>query len=166
MTRVTRANRRACPGRRGQSLVELALILPVLSLILFGAVDLGRVFFYQARLTNAVKEGAFYGAYSPYNAATGTTNDVRDRAYAEASGALGAPGVDFVIDPAVHAATGVRCYVGNTSTTRACSAAQRGDTVEVAGRYAFRPMTAQIISLWGTELWLRKTVRMTVVSGG
>jgi Flp pilus assembly protein TadG len=164
MTRVERASGRA--GRRGQSLVELALILPLLPLLLFGAADVGRAFFYQARLTNAVKEGAFYGAYSPYNTATGTTNDVRDRAYAEANGALGTPGVDFVIDPAVHASTGVRCYAQNTSTSKACSAAQRGDSVEVTGRYAFRPMSAQIVRFWGTEFWLRKTVRMTVVSGG
>ncbi len=31
---------------RGQSMVELALILPVLGLILLGTVDLGRALFY------------------------------------------------------------------------------------------------------------------------
>ena len=71
-----------------------------------------------------------------------------------------------MIAPAVHTSTGVRCYAQNTSTAKACSAAQRGDTVEVTGRYAFRPMTGQIVRFWGTQFWLRKTVRMTIVSGG
>ena len=156
---------RRCTGYRGQSLVELALILPVLTLILFGTVDLGRVFFYQARLTNAVKEGAFYGAYTPYNVATSNSDDIRDRAFAEANGRLGTPGTDFIIEPETSASPNVRCIDQTTGATKECRLAGRGDSVEVTGRYAFRPMTGQIISFFGSEFWLRKTVRLTIVSG-
>ena len=53
------------PQRRGQSLVELIVVLPVLLLLVAGAVDLGRVYFTTIALENAVKEGAFYGARDP-----------------------------------------------------------------------------------------------------
>lgn len=50
------ASRRERP--RGQSLVEFALILPVLLLLLLTAIDLGRVMYAQITITNAAKEGA------------------------------------------------------------------------------------------------------------
>ena len=50
---------------RGQSLVELALTLPVLLLFLVGVLDLGRVYFSYMTLVNASREGARYGAGSP-----------------------------------------------------------------------------------------------------
>jgi Flp pilus assembly protein TadG len=43
---------------RGQALVELALILPVLLFLLLGALDLGRVFYSKIAVTDAAKEGA------------------------------------------------------------------------------------------------------------
>ena len=56
----------AAPGRkRGQSLVELALVLPLMLLIMLGTIDVGRMFFGYIRVTNAVREGAGYGAHVP-----------------------------------------------------------------------------------------------------
>src|SRR3989442_15764994 len=53
---------RGCSGRRrahsGQSLVEFALILPVLALLVLGAVDLTRAFYYYIALENASREAA------------------------------------------------------------------------------------------------------------
>ena len=46
----------------GQAAVELSLLLPVLLLLAFGLLDLGRVFYYQEAITNAAREGARYGA--------------------------------------------------------------------------------------------------------
>ena len=55
------------PGReKGQSIAELALLLPVLILILLGCLDLGRAFSVWVALTNGTREGARYGcAYPP-----------------------------------------------------------------------------------------------------
>ncbi len=50
---------------RGQSLVEFAIVLPVLVLVIGGAVDLGRLFFAYVSTENAAKEGAMYGATNP-----------------------------------------------------------------------------------------------------
>jgi len=52
-------------GERGQSLVEFALMLPILLLLLLGAIDLGRAFHSSISITNAAREGAFYGASKP-----------------------------------------------------------------------------------------------------
>lgn len=46
---------------RGQELVEFALLLPVVILILFGVLDLGRAFFAAISIANAAREGARYG---------------------------------------------------------------------------------------------------------
>jgi Flp pilus assembly protein TadG len=43
---------------QGQSLVEFALLIPLLVLIVFGAVDLARAFHAQVTITNASREGA------------------------------------------------------------------------------------------------------------
>ncbi len=44
-------------GRRGQALVEFALVLPVLVLLLLAVLDIGRVVFAYTSLTNAAREG-------------------------------------------------------------------------------------------------------------
>jgi Flp pilus assembly protein TadG len=156
MARQQQAGPRAGARRRysGQSLVELALLLPMITLILVGAVDLGRVFFYYARLTNAVKEGALYGTYAP----TDSTNIVNS-AYTEAQGYLGTTGTDFVI----NSGSDITCYSKLTTTTIDCSSATTGDSISVRGSYNFRPFTTAVIRIWGTTFTIRKTVRMVLI---
>jgi uncharacterized repeat protein (TIGR01451 family) len=50
---------------RGQSLLEFALVVPILLLIFAGAADLGRIFYTYVAIENAAKEGALYGARYP-----------------------------------------------------------------------------------------------------
>ena len=49
-------------GESGQSLVEFAMVLPLLLLILFAIIDFGRIYQGQVTLTNAVREGARLGS--------------------------------------------------------------------------------------------------------
>ncbi|MFO7743488.1 MAG: pilus assembly protein [Anaerolineae bacterium] len=51
--------------QRGQSLVEFAIILPVLLIIAAGALDLGRLYFSYVAVTDAASEGAAYAAAHP-----------------------------------------------------------------------------------------------------
>ena len=53
--------RRAGASRRGQTMVEFALILPVLLLIIAGITDFGRAYMQVQVLTNAAMEGARTG---------------------------------------------------------------------------------------------------------
>ena len=47
-------------SERGQSLVELALVMPLLILLLAGMADLGRAFYGYISITNGAREGARY----------------------------------------------------------------------------------------------------------
>jgi Flp pilus assembly protein TadG len=51
------------PTKRGQALVEMALMAPVLFLMVLGATDLSQLFYYSTSVTNAAREGARQGAY-------------------------------------------------------------------------------------------------------
>ena len=51
-------------SRRGQAVIEFALTLPVVVLLIVGALDLGRLFFVKIIITNAAREGAYYLAYN------------------------------------------------------------------------------------------------------
>ena len=46
------------PRSLGQGLVEMALLIPLLVMFVFGAVDLARAFHAQVTITNASREGA------------------------------------------------------------------------------------------------------------
>jgi Flp pilus assembly protein TadG len=58
----------------GQSLVELALLLPLLLLILLGLADFGRAFYYTTIISNAAREGAAYLSQNPGVAGFADTN--------------------------------------------------------------------------------------------
>jgi Flp pilus assembly protein TadG len=60
---ISRLRRR--PRSRGQSLVEFALILPLLLVFLATVLDLGRIYYANISLLNAAREGAFQGSKTP-----------------------------------------------------------------------------------------------------
>lgn len=52
-------------AERGASLVELAVVLPLLLLLLMGAVDFGRAFYLSMEVSGAAESGAEYGSLNP-----------------------------------------------------------------------------------------------------
>jgi Flp pilus assembly protein TadG len=58
--------RSMCGSQRGQGLLELAIVLPFLLVILVGVIDLGRVFFAYAAISNAAYEAARQSARGSY----------------------------------------------------------------------------------------------------
>jgi hypothetical protein len=50
----------------GQSLIEFALILPILLFVVMGLFEIGRYVFYFAVLNNAVREGTRFAIVQPY----------------------------------------------------------------------------------------------------
>src|SRR5712671_2665237 len=61
---VPRPSRRpAGRSKKGQAIVETALLLPILMLLVMGSADLGRVFYYAIAVTNAAREAARQGSY-------------------------------------------------------------------------------------------------------
>lgn len=63
--------RRTGTGRRGEAglaLVEFALIVPLLMMLLVGAVETGRYMYYSILVGNAARAGVQYGSLSYFNA--------------------------------------------------------------------------------------------------
>jgi Flp pilus assembly protein TadG len=96
----------------GSSLVEMAVIMPVLLLILFGAVDFGRAYYLSIELGGASRAGAIYGSQYPTDSG-GITNATK----------LNAPEV-----PGIGSSTSWGCecsdgsgQVASCSSTPSCS---------------------------------------------
>jgi Flp pilus assembly protein TadG len=141
---------------RGQSLVELALLLPILALLLIGTLDLGRVFFASVQLTSSVREGANFGRTSPAavdSSVADNPDNIRYKVQDES---------ELVIEDSDVI---VRCYAGPTissTTVKLCSVATSGDIIEVTARYQFRPITTQLIRLLPPSYKIGKTLRMVI----
>jgi Flp pilus assembly protein TadG len=63
---------RRAPRDRGAAAVEFALLLPLLTLLIFGIVDFGRALNAQITLTQAAREGARLAALGEQNVVSGT----------------------------------------------------------------------------------------------
>jgi Flp pilus assembly protein TadG len=85
----------------GQSLVEIALTLPILLLIVLGTVDIGRTFSFKLAITNAAREAAIHAARNP----SVTLADVCQRARTEL-------GVGSAGDPCNNTPVFVTCSRG------------------------------------------------------
>lgn len=62
---------RAHRGRRGQSLVEFALVAPLFFLLVFAITDFGRLFFTQTTLQHALREAGRYAVTGQHQPKTG-----------------------------------------------------------------------------------------------
>jgi len=132
---VTAASRTECSWpQRGQSVVELSLILPMLLFIVLGTLDLGRLFISYDSVLNAAREGAFYAAYNPSLLPAGAVSQA----------AAQDPGLGLTASNVT-----ITCYSAVTTSVKNCSAVQSGDTVSVVVTYPFRPFTAMIANIPG-----------------
>ena len=157
--------------RSGQTLVEFALVLPLLGLFLFGIVDLGRSIYYYSGVSQAVGEAARTAALGtnglPANA------DVLAAAQASSSwiqmgpcpnGPTAEPpaGVAwlYVTAPATANSDGGNAPGGETDTapTPGCDAATpalaSGDRLQVTVMYTFAPFTPLISQIVGNQIVL------------
>jgi hypothetical protein len=139
---------------RGQTLVEFAIVLPVLLFMLLGALDLGRVFMGWVVLNNAARVGANYAAAhpnawaTPGNATQRATYEqlIRD-AFVDANCAL--PGAAPGTVPAPTFPTG----------------RDLGDTASVALTCIFRPLTPIIGGIVGNSLNVTGTAIFPIRTG-
>lgn len=65
---LTQANKmKKHRAEKGQSLIEVAVALPVIILILLGTLDFGMALFSYSILRDAAQEGALYASFNPSN---------------------------------------------------------------------------------------------------
>lgn len=70
-------------SEKGQSIVEVAVLFPVLMLLLMGVVDLGRAYYAMVALNDAAEEGAMYASIDP-----GNLTEIQNRAVHASSGLI------------------------------------------------------------------------------
>lgn len=92
------AGGRASTGRdRGASIVELALLLPVMALIVFGVLDLGRGYRLQLRAEAAAREGVAFAQIHPNDMVCAATPDIVGSVSAEETGLAERPGFSVAV---------------------------------------------------------------------
>lgn len=123
-------------GEAGQSTVELALVLPVVLLLLFGIAEFGRVIHAYLTIEHAAREGARLGITGASDAA------IHDRVVEMAVG----------LDPA-------RLTV---SITPSGSSRRPGDSLEVRVGYSLPLVVPLISAVFGGELPLEASLVMRV----
>ena len=107
---------------RGQDLVEFAIILPILAVMIFGIIDLGRAAYYFSVLQNAAREGARHAIVNPGNT-SGVVNLVKARAIG-----INPSDSNFIV--------GLGANINNTSDDW-----NNDDFVQVQTNYSFRLAT-------------------------
>ena len=119
-------------GRRGQALVEFALVAPLFFIVLFGIVEAGRFIFYYETLNNATREGARFAIVNGAN-----TLGCPSGPPAPATTGCDTAG-DNVRARVRQAAFGVLTGVTVTPTWDPDNG--RGSTVKVVASYTYRPL--------------------------
>jgi Flp pilus assembly protein TadG len=84
-------------SRRGAAAVELAILLPVLTLLFVGVLDFGRVFYHYQIVTECARNGARYASGSTANSTN--TAAIQSAARAGATNLSPQPTVTFGPDP-------------------------------------------------------------------
>lgn len=128
-------------AERGQSMIEVAIAIPLLILIVAGILDLGRAYFTYIALSDAAAEGAAYAAIHPQD-----TAQIIERTV-DSSGGL------VVLEPDMVSVG----YAGLSA----------GSPVTVAVRYDYDLLTPIISALVpdGT-ITMKATVAQSILSGG
>jgi Flp pilus assembly protein TadG len=134
----------------GQSLVEFALILPLLAILFLGAVDLTRAFYYYIVLENATREGARVLIDYPYQfddsvACAATVREAQTYVTLTCSGGSPtvtiSPAVDLTANPP-HRVPGRKPVTVTATTT-------------------FAPITIFLQQLIGNPITIRASTTMT-----
>ncbi len=131
---MMRLHRRA-RDRRGQTLVEFALILPIFLLVLMGILDLGRAVYYSSTLSNAAREAARQGIVDQTCANVITTAEERS---------VGMPSAT------VTAWWTTTAGVSKRTCSPEAGAADIGDLARVTVEYDFNAATPVIGNVLGT----------------
>src|ERR1051326_6579113 len=112
---TTTQTKRSSKAQAGTALVELAIMLPLLIVLILGAVDFGRVFDAAIELGNAVTAGAEYGSRL-----TTKVTDVTGIKSVVTSDAADLSGVSFPSDPTSY------CTCPGSSTHVTCTSTCTG----------------------------------------
>jgi hypothetical protein len=131
--------------QKGQDLAEFALILPLLMLIVFGVLDLGRAFFSAITIANAAREGA--------RKAVLTFDDIND--LYDHSASIVAVQQEAANSGVTLNSISIYCIDGGTQLSP--PTCYSGDTVRVSVSYDFDLIITQLL---GQSITINRKVEM------
>ena len=166
--RMVRTQRNATRDQRGQAVVEIALLLPVLMVLLFGIVLAGFTFYAFIQVSNAAREGARAGSvYRITNTETGLSLEetVEHAIYDQDSGAS-ALGFLSTTSPSFDVAGDVQItsFVQADGITPADSSDPRPSdqlTVQVTYRYTL-PIVSLLVPMFPQPIVIVREVMMEI----
>ena len=142
------------PSLRAQALVEFAIVLPVLLLLVGGAIDFGRLFYTRVSIENAAKEGAFFGASHP-------RCDVSQSACADPSNVTWHVENEAAASPLTLT---IECiHAGSSVALMGCA---EDDTYQVTVEHRFQLVTPILSGLFGSGIDLQTSATSRVLNAG
>jgi Flp pilus assembly protein TadG len=132
--------------RSGQAIAELAVLLPFLLVLVLGVIDFSPALVAAAQSSQAAHAGTDYAHYKWTD-----TSGIRNRAKLAA--------------PALQLADGditVTCYSGMTTSSKLCSDATVGDSVNVRVSFTYQPTTWAFAGLLGSALVISRSMVTTI----
>jgi Flp pilus assembly protein TadG len=129
---------RARRPARGQALAEVLIVMPLLLLLIMGAIDVGRLLFASVAIEEAAQEGALFAAYNPTD-----EDPIRDRVLSSST-------AEEVTDATV---------------TVDCVPTPAPGTIEVTVEADYPLITPIISGMFGSPITLSATVIATNVQG-
>lgn len=129
----------------GQTLIEFALIFPLLMFLLIGFFDLGRAIFYYSSLSNAVREAARTGIVKEYGGYDDTQVTDQVLTYGFGLGSLSSE--DVVVEYREIS----NDYLGSDEDYQISDEFVK--YIEVTGKFCYEPITPGIISIINTTCW-------------
>jgi len=152
---TSRRRRRSTRSSRGQSLVEFALVLPVLLILVLMAIDFGRLFSSWVTLNNAARVAANYAAANP-DEAFGAGSDYETQVNKEGFASLNATCATAGVPPPDFADTAV----DTNGTTH-----NMGDVATVSISCNFKVLTPIISAVVGSSLPITASSSFTIRTG-
>ena len=141
-----KARRRTSRRReRGQTLAEFAMVAPILFILVFGIIDIARLYNAWVTVQGAAREGARYGV----TGRTDCTAFSDDRAGCIESTALAHADSLANTDTALTVITGSWAYPGYETANASGDPGDQCDVLEVKVEYDYEPSTPVISKLIG-----------------
>jgi Flp pilus assembly protein TadG len=165
-------------GKRGQAIVETALLFPLLCLLTLGSADLGRVFYYSIEITNASREGARTGsAYDPFNGNASATqaavvaavkkeaadlNLTQPTGLAPSNCQSGPPYADAYYPSLANSGYIFVCFSVSGAENDSATSGTAGQTVRVTILYTFTPITPMVENIGAGHVHVQATTTMII----
>lgn len=130
----------------GQSLVEFALIFPLIFLLITGFLDVSRAIFAYASVSNAVREGTRYA----------TVNK------ADLNTAYNSPTSNPIIDKVISYAVGVKLTSSQVTVNVSKDTSNFYTKISISATHMFKPVTPGLKQIFGTKEGIPITAQSTM----